>query len=267
MSRASGPPSAASLLSPAASRTRPAYLQSASRVPSSGRGSGAAVGGLPAMAGAGSSIAASAARRPNTKHSLSELEASRLAPCTPVQAHSPTAYRPGRRRAPVEVGRDAADHVVGGGRDGDQVAVGSMPGLARAPRRCSGSAPGRRRACRAGPRRRRRRELRRRSRARPRRAARARRRSARRRGVEQQRALAAHRLGDRGSRRSSPVRRRARWGGTAELEVGERGAGRRARAPGPAPIAPRGLVVRAPERGGAAGREHRRGARAIGRRR
>ena len=33
----------------------------------------------------------SAARRPNTKHSLSELDASRLAPCRPVQAHSPTA--------------------------------------------------------------------------------------------------------------------------------------------------------------------------------
>ena len=38
-----------------------------------------------------SSIAAAAARPPKTKHSLSELEASRLAPCRPVQEHSPTA--------------------------------------------------------------------------------------------------------------------------------------------------------------------------------
>ena len=36
-----------------------------------------------------------AARAPNTKHSVSELEASRLAPCRPVHEHSPTAYRPG----------------------------------------------------------------------------------------------------------------------------------------------------------------------------
>ena len=44
-----------------------------------------------------------AARVPKTKHSLSEFEASRLAPCRPVQAHSPTArVRPGR--AAVEVG-------------------------------------------------------------------------------------------------------------------------------------------------------------------
>ena len=42
--------------------------------------------------GSGSAAArASAARRPNTKHSASEFDASRLAPCRPVQAHSPTA--------------------------------------------------------------------------------------------------------------------------------------------------------------------------------
>ena len=35
--------------------------------------------------------AARAARPPKTKHSLSELEARRLAPCRPVQEHSPTA--------------------------------------------------------------------------------------------------------------------------------------------------------------------------------
>ena len=36
-----------------------------------------------------------AARVPKTKHSLSEFEASRLAPCSPVHAASPTASRPG----------------------------------------------------------------------------------------------------------------------------------------------------------------------------
>ena len=41
--------------------------------------------------GAGSASAASAARRPKTRHSSSEFEASRFAPCTPVQAHSPAA--------------------------------------------------------------------------------------------------------------------------------------------------------------------------------
>ena len=42
--------------------------------------------------------AASAARRPKTRHSSSEFEARRFAPWTPVQAHSPAAYRPGERR-------------------------------------------------------------------------------------------------------------------------------------------------------------------------
>ena len=49
----------------------------------------------PARRGAGRRAARpaprSAARRPNTKHSVSEFEASRLAPCRPVHAHSPTA--------------------------------------------------------------------------------------------------------------------------------------------------------------------------------
>ena len=66
---------------------------------------------------AGSARAAAAARVPSTKHSLRLLEASRLAPCRPVQAHSPTANSPGSDRAPVEVGRDPAHHVVGGGGD------------------------------------------------------------------------------------------------------------------------------------------------------
>ena len=45
------------------------------------------------------------ARAANTKHSLSELEARRLAPCRPVHDASPTAYKPGERGARVEVGR------------------------------------------------------------------------------------------------------------------------------------------------------------------
>ena len=57
-------------------------------------GSGGAAGG------SGSSSAARAARLPKTKHSLSEFEASRLAPWRPVQAHSPTASSPGSEVRP-----------------------------------------------------------------------------------------------------------------------------------------------------------------------
>ena len=42
----------------------------------------------------------SARRAPNTMPSSSELDASRLAPCTPVQATSPTAHSPGSAVAP-----------------------------------------------------------------------------------------------------------------------------------------------------------------------
>ena len=66
--------------------------------------------------------AAAAARAPSTKHSVSEFEARRFAPCRPVQAHSPTANRPGSEERPVEVGGDPAHHVVGGGRDRDRLA-------------------------------------------------------------------------------------------------------------------------------------------------
>jgi len=45
----------------------------------------------PGVSGGGPSSALSAARLANTKHSLSEFEASRLAPCSPVHAVSPTA--------------------------------------------------------------------------------------------------------------------------------------------------------------------------------
>ena len=42
----------------------------------------------------------SAARAPNTRASSRELEASRLAPCRPVAAHSPTAHRPASELRP-----------------------------------------------------------------------------------------------------------------------------------------------------------------------
>ena len=43
---------------------------------------------------------ASTTRGANTMPSSSELDASRLAPCTPVQATSPQAHSPGRAEAP-----------------------------------------------------------------------------------------------------------------------------------------------------------------------
>ena len=97
---------------------------------------------------AGSSSAASAARWPKTKHSESEFDASRLAPCRPVHAHSPTAYRPATVRAAVEVGGDAAHDVVARGRDRDPPRRRVVAGLAQRARRRWGSAPGRSRSCR-----------------------------------------------------------------------------------------------------------------------
>ena len=87
--------------------------------------------GVRSAAASGSSSARSAARRPNTKHSDSEFDASRLAPCRPVQAHSPTAYRPGDAGAAVEVGHDPAHHVVAGGGDRDELGGRVEPGLAQ----------------------------------------------------------------------------------------------------------------------------------------
>ena len=79
----------------AALRSRPASRQTAWRVSRLGA-STASLGSARGSPGAASSRPCSAARRPKTKHSLSEFEASRLAPCRPVQAHSPTAYRRSR---------------------------------------------------------------------------------------------------------------------------------------------------------------------------
>ena len=69
-----------------------------------------------------SSAIASPARAPNTAPSSSEFDASRFAPCTPVRATSPTAYRPGKRRASVQIRRHSAHEVVRGRRDGDGLA-------------------------------------------------------------------------------------------------------------------------------------------------
>ena len=101
-------------------------------------------GGARRRAAAARRAPRSAARRPNTKHSDSELEASRLAPCRPVQAHSPTAYSPATVGAAVEVGDDRRPS-----RSGSRARPGrarwSGPARPRAARRRrSGSAPGRR---------------------------------------------------------------------------------------------------------------------------
>ncbi len=69
----------------------------------------------------------SARRAPKTMPSRSELEASRLAPCTPVQATSPTAHRPGQGRGSPQVGDHPAREVVGRRRDRQPVVLGVEP--------------------------------------------------------------------------------------------------------------------------------------------
>ena len=51
--------------------------------------------GMPVRGPVSSAASRSPARRPVISASVSELDASRLAPCTPVDAASPTAYSPG----------------------------------------------------------------------------------------------------------------------------------------------------------------------------
>ena len=130
ISRASGCGSSSSRRRPSRVRTMPASRHSAARVAALGAAGGAGERAQRARArrpsaargGAGSDRARATARRANTKHSLSEFEARRLAPCRPVQEDSPTAYSPGTRRARVQVGDDPAHRVVGGRRDRDQLA-------------------------------------------------------------------------------------------------------------------------------------------------
>ena len=82
---------------------------------------GASAVGRLAPAPAGPPAMSAAIRRANTSPSSSEFDASRFAPCTPVQATSPQAYRPGIEVRPVQVGADPAGGVVGGRRHRDQV--------------------------------------------------------------------------------------------------------------------------------------------------
>ena len=93
-----------------------------------GRAAGAAAAGRAAPAA--SRPSRSPARRPVIRASVRELDARRLAPCTPVDAASPTAYRPGDRGPPVHAGPDAAARVVRAGRDRDRL---GRPGRCRAP--------------------------------------------------------------------------------------------------------------------------------------
>ena len=127
---------------------RPAWRHSASRLSSVSRGGGpdAALARVRAAsrASTGSSSAARAARAPNTKHSLSEFDASRLAPCKPgagtladrEQAGQARPRRRGRRRSrPSCSGRR--------GRPGPARARGRCPPVG-ARRRRSGTGLGRR---------------------------------------------------------------------------------------------------------------------------
>ena len=231
-SRTSGCGASSSRLSPRALRISPASRQSAAP-PGSASPRRCHVGVVEAR---GRRARPAPARRPKTRHSSSEFEASRFAPWTPVQAHSPAAYSPGTDGAPVEVGDDAADRVVGGGGDGDRLVRRVVARLRE--RRHQGRDSGRARSAagRGAPRRARR------PRARRRRAARARRRSARRRrrAASRRRRGAPRRAGSRRGR----CRRAAPSGGTGRTRD------RRASAPAacasrrPSPIAPRGFVVR-----------------------
>ena len=88
---------------------------------------------------AGRRPAASAQRRAATSPSVIEFDASRLAPWTPVHATSPTAKRPGTRRAAVEVGEHPAAGVVRGRHDRHRLAGQVEPACAAGARRCRGS--------------------------------------------------------------------------------------------------------------------------------
>ena len=63
-----------------------------------------------------------ATRAPNTTASSSELEASRLAPCAPVEATSPQAHSPSTVLRPCASVSDAAHVVVRCRRDRDRLA-------------------------------------------------------------------------------------------------------------------------------------------------
>ena len=167
---------------------------------------------------------------PNTAASSRELEASRLAPCTPVEAHFAAGVQARQRGAARGVGGDPAHVVVrrrarpgsaaarvDAGRPWQAANTAGNSSGSRSPTRLAGVEEGA--ACR--------RRSRRGWRGRRRRAAPARRRMrpAMKRspvGVDQHRAFAAQGLG--GQRRGVARRCRWRWGGTARTR------GRRSRA-------------------------------------
>ena len=119
--RASGYGSESSRSSSSALRSGPGELPDG--LPGLGEGRVEAPGGRSAAGRRGPSAAeaARAALAPSTKHSVSEFEASRFAPCSPVQAHSPTANRPGSEERPSRSVGDPAHHVVGGGGHRDRL--------------------------------------------------------------------------------------------------------------------------------------------------
>ena len=69
----------------------------------------------------------SAKRAPKTMPSSSELEANRLAPCTPVQATSPTAHNPGSAVAPHRSVTTPPERWWAAGAMGSQSVSGSRP--------------------------------------------------------------------------------------------------------------------------------------------
>ena len=76
---------------------------------------------------------ASTARAPKTRPSSSELDARRLAPCTPGAGDLAGGPQARQRRGAVEVGDDAAAQVVGRRGDGEQVAGGVEADLDQPP--------------------------------------------------------------------------------------------------------------------------------------
>ena len=210
ISRTSGCCESSSLTSPSALLISPASRQSAAP------GSSASPIGEASASKRGPWRAARPARRPKTRHSSRELEASRFAPCTPVHAHSPAAYSPDTDVARRGLRRCRRSRSERRGRPGPARRPGRSPLLRASP---SGSDTDRAdrpwRSSRA--------PALRRPRARRRPAAQARRRSARRRRrAASHRRREAPREQEAVGGRSRPQRRRVELD---ELEVGERGAG------------------------------------------
>ena len=231
--------------SPARSRSTPAWrdMAAASAARSAGLAPAPGAGGLEPAGGPGQFLTQqSTARRPAISASVSELDASRLAPCTPGAGRLADRVQAGHAGPAVQVGPDPAAGVVRARRDrdglGDRVdaplpararsrsgtRVSSAPGPGRW-RPATGDRPGRRRgpsAAASRPRRRR---------AGPGRRAGARPPSPAAGRVDQHRARAAQGLGDQRALAARRCPARARSGETARTP-------RRAARPRPARPAP-----------------------------